>query len=167
MILYIMASKSPIPAVNQISEDGSVQPAQRPFTPETRRTSHRFSSFDDQVLTHLTPSAPPSQAKRAIEAHLAETDRRLEEASKLGTSLVQQRKDLAGKLQELEQHKDDEKIDPALKSKLAEIEKEYNELGKDSARAFLAPKARAVSTEDNSNGSTVIDPVVSFYQLMW
>ena len=160
-----MSSSTEVPIVNEISENGSVQTARDPFdnqipvTPEQRRTSHRFSSFDTQLFSTFQPSSSPSQAKRALESHLAETDRRLEEASRLGTSLIQQRRDLSDRLKEVDSQKDEREIGPDLRQKLIEIEKEYNDLGKDSARAFLAPKSRLASAEENANGSTTVDPI--------
>lgn len=123
-----------------------------PDGPAGAREPHRYSAFDTQLFS-LNASSP-SQAKRALEAHLAETERRLQEASKLGTALVHQQKELTDKLQELEQQRDEGEIGPELRQKLIELEKEYNEIGRDSARAFLAPK-RAVSGGETTPG---IDP---------
>jgi F0F1-type ATP synthase membrane subunit b/b' len=97
-------------------------------------------------LFALGPTTSPDQAKRALEAHLAETERRIQEASKLGTTLVQQRKDLAERLKEVEKQQSEGDITPELRQKLVEIEKEYNEVGRESARAFL-PKSRVSSSE--------------------
>ena len=104
----------------------------------------RYAQFDgDQFSTYSTNS--PSQAKRALEAHLKDTDRRIQDASKLGTTLLQQRKDLAARLKDVEQVQQDNEVPSELRKKLAELEKEYNEVGKESARAFL-PKSRSIST---------------------
>lgn len=111
---------------------------------------HRYSSFDTMSL-HSTSS--PSQVKRTLETHLAETERRLQDASKLGTTLVQQRQELADKLKEVERQQDEAEISPELRERLAALEKEYNEVGRESARAILAPKSRVVSVEDRSTGS--------------
>jgi Meiotic cell cortex C-terminal pleckstrin homology len=108
---------------------------------------HRYSAFDTQIFS-LNASSSPSQAKRAIEAHMAETNRRLEEASRLGSSLVQQRAELAEKLKEVEKRKDDAELPPELRQRLAEIERDYNDVGRDTARALLAPRSRVVSTDD-------------------
>src|SRR3954463_7302136 len=67
----------------------------------TNSNHHRFSHFDTQLFA-LGPTTSPDQAKRALEAHLTETERRIQEASKLGTTLVQQRKDLEDRLKEVE-----------------------------------------------------------------
>jgi len=112
---------------------------------------HRFSSFDTQLFALNHPSSSPSQAKRALEAHLAETERRLQDASKLGTALVQQRKDLSDRLTEVELQQDEGEIGPELRQKLIDIEKEYNEVGRESARAGLGPKSRVGSSEESAN----------------
>ena len=111
----------------------------------TGSNHHRFSHFDNQLFA-LGPTTSPDQAKRALEAHLAETERLIQEASKLGTTLVQQRKDLAERLKEVEKQQIEGDITPELRQKLVEIEKEYNEVGRESARAFL-PKSRVPSNE--------------------
>ncbi|RLL93738.1 hypothetical protein CFD26_100038, partial [Aspergillus turcosus] len=107
--------------------------------------AHRYSSFDTQLFS-LNASSP-AQAKRALEAHLAETERRLEEASKLGTALIEQQRELEEKLKEVEQQQDENQIGPDLRQKLMELEREYNEIGRETARAFLAPKRLAGGDE--------------------
>ncbi|TPX14870.1 uncharacterized protein E0L32_004979 [Thyridium curvatum] len=122
------------------SEDAS-----DPFVSPNAGPNHlRYSTFDSQMFALSTGSA--EQAKRALEAHLAETDRRMEEAGKLGTALVQQRKELEERLQEVEKLQSEEELTPDLKQKLVEIEKDYNEVARESARAFL-PKQRVPSNE--------------------
>jgi septal ring factor EnvC (AmiA/AmiB activator) len=111
----------------------------------TTPNHHRFSHFDSQLFA-LGPTTSPEQAKRALEAHLAETERRIQEASKLGTSLVQQRKDLAERLKDVEKQQSEGDVTPELRQKLIDIEKEFNEVGRESARAFL-PKSRVSSSE--------------------
>lgn len=118
---------------------------------------HRFSSFDTQLFALNHPSSSPLQAKRALEAHLAETERRLQEASKLGTALVQQRKDLSDRLNEVELQQEDGEIGPELRQKLRDIEKEYNEVGRESARAGLGPKSRVSSSEESATSSLSAD----------
>lgn len=126
---------------NNAMDDPFVSPA---AAREQPRGSHRYSSFDSQLINLNSPS----QAKRALEAHLAETERRLQDASKLGTTLVQQRKELAEKLREVEQKQEEGEIGPELRRKLADLEKEYDDVGRESARAFLAPKTRGI--EENA-----------------
>ncbi|EPQ66954.1 Bgt-1940 [Blumeria graminis f. sp. tritici] len=112
-------------------------------------THHRFSCFDHESFA-LSPSTSPDQVKRALEAHFAETERRIQEASTLGKALIQQRKDIAERLEDVQRQQAQDEISPELRQKLAEIEKEYNEVGRDSARAFL-PKSRVLSTELNGS----------------
>ena len=114
---------------------------------------HRYSTFD-QELFEDGPGSSPTQAKRALEAHLAETDRRLDEAGKLGTALVAQRKTLAEQLQEVEKLQAEGELNPELRQKLVDIEKEFNDLSRESARAFL-PKQRVPSNETNPNSPFV------------
>jgi predicted nucleic acid-binding Zn-ribbon protein len=113
----------------------------------------RYSAFDNSHFS-LYLNGSPLQAKRALEAHLAETTRRLHETSHLGSALVQQRKELEDKLHEVEQQQDND-IGPELRQRLAELEKEFNEVGRETARAFL-PKSRVPSGEtDPSAGGAV------------
>ena len=143
------------------NEIGGVHNDDDPFTngtgPEPRRQPHRYSSFDTQLFALNHSSSSPFQAKRALEAHLTETDRRLEEASRLGTALVKQRKELSDRLNEVEQQKGDREIGPELRQKLVEVEKEYNEIGRDSARAFLGAKSRLQNSEDVGNGHGIAE----------
>ena len=154
------------PVPQRSSAGNADRAAQDPFTngsiahPEQRRTSQRYSSYDSLKFAQHHPSASPTSAKRALEAHLTETDRRLEEASKLGTALVKQRRELSERLKEVEQQQDSREIGAELGQKLAEVEKEYNELGRESARAFLAPKSRHVGGEDSSHASLGTDSKV-------
>ena len=120
---------------------------------------HRYSHFDTQLFS-LGPAASPEQAKRALEAHLAETERRMQDASKLSTTLTQQKKELAERLKEVEKQQSESEITPELRQKLEEIEKEYNEVGRETARAFL-PKSRASSSEMGAGSPFVGDTKVS------
>lgn len=108
---------------------------------------HRYSNFDHDLFA-AGPGTSPRQAKRALEAHLAETERRLDEAGKLGNALVSQRKALTEQLEEVEKLQNEGEMNPDLRKKLVDIEKEYNDLARESARAFL-PKQRVPSNEGN------------------
>lgn len=121
------------------------------------RDAYRYSSFDTQLFS-LNASSP-AQAKRALEAHLAETERRLEEASKLGTALIEQQRELEEKLKEVEQQQDENEIGPDLRQKLMELEREYNEIGRETARAFLAPK-RLAGGDEGHLGTPSLDAKV-------
>lgn len=123
----------------------SPEQANDPFLSTGMHNHQRFSNFDEQLFT-LGPATSPDQARRALEAHLAETERRIQDASKLGTTLVQQRKELSDRLKDVEKQQGEDDISPELRQKLVEIEKEYNEVGRDSARALL-PKSRVSSAE--------------------
>lgn len=81
---------------------------------------------------------------------MAETDRRIQETSKLGTSLVQQRVNLAQRLRDVGSQEEEAHISPELRQKLIEIEREYNEVGRQSARAFLGPKSEAAGEGSNA-----------------
>ncbi|KAI3397308.1 hypothetical protein diail_10965 [Diaporthe ilicicola] len=116
-----------------------------PFLSTGTPTTHRHAGFDSQTFA-LGPGASATSAKHALEAHLADTDRRMEEAGKLGTALVQQRKELEDRLREVEQLEAEEELSPDLKNKLTSIEKDFNEVARESARAFL-PKQRIASSE--------------------
>ena len=152
----------PTQAVEVDSHDGITEGAEDPFTSTSaqaqRPPQHRYSSFDTQLFSMNQSSSSPTQAKRALEAHLAETDRRLQEASKLGIALVQQRKDISERLKEVESKQGESQIGPELRQKLIEVEREYLEVGRESARAFLAPKPRLPNSDETFNGtSTAFD----------
>ncbi|KAK0723737.1 hypothetical protein B0T21DRAFT_385936 [Apiosordaria backusii] len=121
-----------------------------PFVISPSGPTHlRHSNFDGHLLA-LAPGASAEQTKRAIQAHLRDTERRMEEAGKLGTALVQQQKELTEKLREVERLQSEAELDPDLRQRLLDIEKDYNEVARDSARALL-PKQRVPSNE--SQGS--------------
>ncbi|MCJ1307983.1 hypothetical protein MMC25_001633 [Agyrium rufum] len=137
---------------NYVSNDGSADPFTTSTTNGHRPSSHRYSTFDTHSFAQNSSTSSPSQAKRALEAHLTETERRLQEASKLGTQLVEQRREIGERLKEVERQQGEREISAELRQKLVEIEKEYNEVGKESARAFLAPKSRLSNSHEASNG---------------
>ena len=129
-------------------------------TPQAKPQPHRYSSFDTQLFALNHPSSSPAQAKKALEAHLVETDRRIQETSKLGTTLVQQRQNLAQRLRDVGSQEEDSQISAELRQKLIEIEKEYNEVGRQSARAFLGPKSESAGGGDGT--PFALDGRVSF-----
>ncbi|RFU73823.1 anucleate primary sterigmata a [Trichoderma arundinaceum] len=131
--------------------------ANDPFVSASSTTSShlRFSDFDQELFA-AGPGSDPRQAKRALEAHLAETDRRLDEAGKLGTALVSQRKALAEQLQEIEKLQAEEELAPELRKKLVDIEKDYNNLARESARVFL-PKQRVASSNENQGSPYMLE----------
>lgn len=135
---------------------GNRDDANDPFVTQSSGSAHhRFSTFD-QDLFAAGPGSSPTQARRALEAHLAETDRRLDEAGKLGTALVSQRKLLAEQLQQVQKLQAEGELGPDLRKKLAEIEREYNDLSRESARVFL-PKQRVPSNEAHQGSPFAIE----------
>ncbi|KAK5651289.1 hypothetical protein OQA88_12633 [Cercophora sp. LCS_1] len=117
-----------------------------PFVTSPSGTTHiRHSNFDSQLFA-LSPGTSADQVRRALEAHLQDTERRMEEAGKLGTALVQQRKELTERLREVEQLQSEGELNPELRQRLVEIEKDYNDVARETARAFL-PKQRIPSNE--------------------
>ncbi|RKF72718.1 Anucleate primary sterigmata protein A [Golovinomyces cichoracearum] len=113
-------------------------PEQDPFVSQTTTSNHyRFSHFNHQAFA-LSPTTSLGQTKRVLEAHLAETERRIHDTSELGNKLLQQRKELTGWLETTEKQRVEDNIPPDLRLKLVEIEKEYNEVGRESARALLS-----------------------------
>jgi predicted nucleic acid-binding Zn-ribbon protein len=132
-----MASDKPSLVIGQGEPD--------PFLSSGTPTAQRHAGFDSHSFA-LGPGASATSAKQVLEAHLADTDRRMEEAGKLGTALVQQRKELEDRLREVEQLEAEEELSPDLKQKLTSIEKDFNEVARESARAFL-PKQRLPSSE--------------------
>lgn len=79
---------------------------------------------------------------------MAETERRLQEASKLGTILLKQKKELSDRLSEVRAQEQDDEVAPELRQKLQELEKEVNDVSRETARAFLA-KSRIPSGESS------------------
>lgn len=136
----------PAPAAGDAANDPFV-------TNSSSSAHHRFSNFDQELFA-AGPGSSPRQARKALEAHLAETDRRLDEAGKLGTALVAQRKLLAEQLQEVQKLQAEGDLGPDLQKKLVEIEREYNDLARESARAFL-PKQRVPSNEAHAGSPFV------------
>src|SRR5947207_8602326 len=109
--------------------------------------SHRYSSVLDADTLSLASHSSPRQLKRTLQAHLSETNRRLQDTQRLGTSLLQQQQELSQRLKDVETQEDEAEVSPELRKRLAEIEKEHNDIGREIAKALLAPKARAVSPE--------------------
>ncbi|KAK7890343.1 hypothetical protein LTR67_008229 [Exophiala xenobiotica] len=123
-----------------------------PFVDDDRQRqpshAHRYSSLIDPELITLGTATSPAQVKRSIIAHLTETERRLHDTQKLGESLLLQQSELNDKLREVEEHQEDAEISPELRRRLADLEREHNDVGKEIARALLGPKSRAVSGEE-------------------
>ena len=142
-----MAAANPPPGASPVDHPNGSDPF---LVPPQDAHRQRYSAFDNSQFS-LYLNGSPAQAKRALEAHLAETTRRLQETSHLGSALVQQRKELEDKLQEVEQQQEENEIGEDLRQRLAELEKEFNEVGRETARAFL-PKSRVPSGETDVPG---------------
>ena len=140
-----MATANPPPGAFAVEDPRDMDPFNLNLHPHEAR--HRYAAFDS---TSLYLSGSPEQAERALQAHLAETTRRLQETSQLGNALVQQRQELEDRLKEVAEQKQANDIGPELRHKLAELEKEFNEVGRETARAFL-PKSRVPSGESDIN----------------
>ncbi|KAI9723531.1 MAG: hypothetical protein M1828_004127 [Chrysothrix sp. TS-e1954] len=117
------------------------------LTPGKTPPFQRHSSYDADLQSSYAEGSP-SQAKRTLEAHISDTDRRIRDASKLGTTLLDQRQRLKDRLKDIDQQQGNEEIGADLKKKLVDLEKEYNEVGKESAKALL-PKYQ---TSDGKGG---------------
>ncbi|KAL9008905.1 MAG: hypothetical protein Q9173_006018 [Seirophora scorigena] len=140
--------------------NGTMRNTEDPFTstPTMNPTRpYRYSSFDTRLFTDHHPSSTPNNAKRALESHLAETERRLHEASKLGTTLIEQRQRISARLREVESQQNETELAPELRERLRQIEEEYNEVGRESARAFLGPKTDAVGTASDTETPFALD----------
>ena len=145
-----ISSTSEAPAANGINEAGD--PFAIDETPSgPSQSTFRHSSFDTQLFALNHPSSSPAQAKKALEEHLAETDRRIQETSKLGTTLVQQRVNLSQRIRDVETQGQGEKITPELREKLKQIEREYHEIGRQSAKTLLGLRAGSPAPGENSN----------------
>ncbi|RPB05199.1 hypothetical protein L873DRAFT_1785842 [Choiromyces venosus 120613-1] len=112
--------------------------------------SSRFSSMDPPPHLSL-PTSSPSQVKRTLEAHLQEVNKRIETAAALGRTLLGQQQEIEARIKEVQEG--GEQIDPELKKKLVELEKEYNEVGRESARAVLTNKIMAGNGGNSGNTS--------------
>ncbi|KAL8804343.1 MAG: hypothetical protein Q9182_002625 [Xanthomendoza sp. 2 TL-2023] len=154
-------ARSPSNAVPPEGANGTKKDKDDPFTntPTMQQSSrpHRYSSVNHDLFAENHPSSSPTHAKRALEAHISETERRLQEASKLGTTLVEQRQKLSARLREVELQQHQQELGPELRQRLIDIEKEYNDVGRESARAFLAPKSDPVGTTADSESSFALD----------
>jgi len=146
--------RPPVPVEDTNGSNGHKDPFALE-TPTAKPQSHRYSSFDTQLFALNHSSSSPAQAKKALEAHLVETDRRIQETSKLGTTLVKQRQNLSQRLRDVGSQEEDSQITPELRQKLTDIEREYNEVGRQSARAFLGP--RSVSTSGGEGTPFALD----------
>ncbi|KAF8418950.1 hypothetical protein EV426DRAFT_577225 [Tirmania nivea] len=130
----------------------SALPVDDPFTtPDTRRSGSLFASgsrldpsprldSSPNGLSLMTPPSP-TQLKRTLIARLEDVQKRLQAAGQLGESLVRQQRELQEKIKEVEaEAAKGGEISPELREKLTALEKEYNEVHKESTRALLSSK---------------------------
>ncbi|PWW79071.1 hypothetical protein C7212DRAFT_275472 [Tuber magnatum] len=127
-----------------------------PFTDSSTTTpkpsgSSRFSSMDPPPPHLSLPTSSPSQVRRTLEAHLQEVNKRIETAAVLGRTLLGQQQQIEARIKEVQEG--GEQIGPELKKKLVELEKEYNEVGRESARAVLTNKIMAGNGGNSGNTS--------------
>ena len=108
---------------------------------------HRYSSLLDGDHHDSQYNSSPGHARRTLEGHMQENERRLQETQKLGTSLLHQQSELSEKLKELDQKQEAAEVPTELRERLAQLEKEHEDVGKEVARALM-PKSRAVSAEE-------------------
>ena len=97
---------------------------------------------------------------------MAETQRRLNETKKLAETLAQQRTDFTERLCDIEAQQEEGDIGPDLRQKLIDVEREYDEVGRESARVFLAPKSGAVGSDDEDHSTFVLDGRVGMIFLL-
>ncbi|KAH7117848.1 hypothetical protein B0J11DRAFT_441702 [Dendryphion nanum] len=143
-------SANPPPGAFAVGENGGLDP----FIASSHDVHRqRYSAFDSQASLYLNGS--PAQTKRALQAHLSETTRRLQETSQVGNALVQQRKELEERLKEVENQLEENEVNPELRHKLVELEKELHEVGRLTARA-VPPKSRVPSGETDATGGASV-----------
>ena len=140
-----MATTANLPAGALPVDNGRETPDPFVISTPFEAQRHRYSGLDSP-FNSVYSTGSPAQAKRALEAHLAETERRLQEASRLGQTLVKQRKQLTERLRDVNTQQADEQVPPELRSKLLQLEKEVNDVTRETARAFLS-KSRVPSAE--------------------
>lgn len=139
------------PTINQTPEYTNLhesdpfvdQPISAPsFSSQGHRPAHLNPEPSDEHM-----GASPGRVRRVLEAHMHENERRLQETQKLGTSLLRQQDELSEKLKELDQRQQEAEVPTELRQRLAQLEKEHEDVGREVARALL-PKSRQVSAEE-------------------
>jgi hypothetical protein len=131
-------------------------------TPASRTSRYNNSSMDSPEPTDLfsLPNSSPATVRKTLEVHEEELQRRIQLVAKLGESLMRQQNELRERLREVGEENYDESdeeatIDPNLKAKLADLERSYNDVERESARAFLSVKP--VAANISSSGAQVKD----------
>ena len=134
---------------NGVNENGD--PFTIEETPKRPTNSSRHSAANTPLFALNQPSPSPAQAKTTLEERLAETDKRIQETSRLGTTLVQQRSTLAQRIREVEMQGQGNQITPELREKLKQVEKEYQEVERQSARSIQGPRTASPAVGESSN----------------
>lgn len=139
-----MAAANLPPGAMPVDENRSMSD---PFlAPPEQSERQRYSGFDSQH--HSLYNASPAHAKRALEAYLAETTRRMNEAGNLGTALMNQQTELQNRIRDVDSQQQQDEITPELKARLSELEREVNELSRETARTLIPVTPRR---EDNES----------------
>lgn len=112
--------------------------------------TRKLNAFEVQLLSPNHPNAQatsPEEAKAQLLQLIAENEREIEDAGKRGTTLVNRHNELKASLEEVEvEAQRDGEISEMLARRLRDIEREFQEAGRDSSR-ILAAKSRASSGE--------------------
>jgi len=141
------------PPIGAMPVDDTKSPSDPFLATPSDGLRQRYSDFDNHQSLYSNGS--PAQAKRALEAHLAETERRLQEAGRLGGVLLQQQKELAERLRDVNSQQQQDEIAPELKTQLVELEREVNEVSRETARAFIAKNRSANGDVTDTPGASV------------
>ena len=137
----------------------AISPTHNHFESHALRTDSDDPFLDNEspsIAAKPRPRPPPahfdhatsaSDARRMLESQIQENERRLQDAQKLGTSLLKQQDSLQARLEDLQHREDDAEITPELRQQLAQLEREHEDVGREISRALM-PKSRAVSAEE-------------------
>ena len=139
--------------VNETGDPFTIEEA--PAQPPPRYTSSPHSAFDTQLFAQHHPAPSAAQAKKTLEEHLAETDRRIQETSKLGTTLVQQRSTISQRIRDVDSQVQGNQITPELREKLSQVEKEYQDVGRQSIKSIEGPRSGSPAVGESSNALRV------------
>jgi hypothetical protein len=122
------------------------------------------ASEDAPPRIELPSSA--DQMKRTLQAHLADTQRQKINAGKLGERWVAHEQELRNCIREIEEGLTNDTVDPELKRKLSDLEKEYMDVGRETNRAMLTSKITNTGRPDISpfGGSNVRTVPLSGYE---
>ncbi|KAF2675252.1 hypothetical protein BT63DRAFT_32763 [Microthyrium microscopicum] len=121
-------------------------------TPEQR---HRYSIFDSQQFSSYA-NGSPAQVRRALEAHLAETQRRLDDAGRVGQILVKQRAELESQLNELQSPQNDDEIPLEMRQKVAQLEREVAEISRETARIYVPKRVPSGENATDAANASVL-----------